>query len=702
MLTETEPTQHSNHVNFIYRLLIKSGTNYSINQVLETILATTEEETQKKIEQSLESLNFIIQKPKINTSKITRENLHNIAIGKNGDLAIIEDVNEREIKAFLLNSQKIETKSLLEFNKWFSGQVIQIEKIMETDREVKNRLKSLSPLKTIGFITFCWIAVAAFLSNILGLATSIFVMVVYDKVLPNQAVDSLYALAIGVALAVIFDAILKSARARLVTRSAIKSEISVTHDLFEQFVETANTKNRKPIGELASIIKDFEVYREFMSTATILTIIDLPFMFIFIFVIFLIGGPLYIIPLLCIPIIFISISMLQPILSKISKRVSISTQSRQGLLVEILTGLDSLRATGAYAIMKRKFSLESNVHSKATNIAKRYSELNGNIIAIVQQISQVAIIIFGFHLYKDQVITMGAIIGTVILSGRAIAPLAKMGQTLGRANAALTARKNLIEFLSSTRPKKNVTTKMFDLQSDQAIQINNVTLRLSETDLPLFNNLNLKISKGEKVGIVGRTGSGKTTLLKLIIGLLSHETGNITINGGDIRQFTRADLFRTIGNVFQDPWLFSGSLRDNISLGQDDCTDQIIQKCLNNVGITLSDDTTNRGLDFVIEDGGSNLSGGQKQAIMLARAMAFNPSIYVLDEPTSAMDAQMEQLIIKSMSDLIKEKTLVITTHKASILQMCDRVIVIEKGKIIGDGSKEAYFKAIRESTNNG
>ena len=328
--------------------------------------------------------------------------------------------------------------------------------------------------------------------------------------------------------------------------------------------------------------------------------------------------------------------------------------------------------------------------------AKSYAQINENIINVIQQGSQVAVIVYGFHLFVSQTITMGAIIATVILSGRAIAPLAKVGQTLGRANTALQARKNLISFLSSDLPDYGEERGVLTSSGD-AIDIVNVTLKLSDLGRPFFNELNLKIRRGEKVAIVGRSGSGKSTLLKLCLGLLTPETGAVLVNGKDVREYERTGLFRTLGTVFQDPWLFSGTLRENVGLGHEFCDDKKIKESLVATGSIFGVDPDAIDLDYVISDQGKNLSGGQKQAVTLARAMAFDPNIMLLDEPTSGMDVKTESIVIEGIKRQCEAKTMVIITHKIALVSLCQRVIVIEQGKIIWDDTIEKYVELIKK-----
>ena len=681
----------------IHAFLQRLGSKNTYNEVREAVTSSPRSDVMDWSSDAISGFGFICNTVAAKVSDLSPALCPSLLLGKEGELAILEDVRAEQFIMFDGPTRKKRKLTKKDFGEWYSGKLVFSQPALEENKSVKSRLKALSPLKTLGMKRFSWIAIAALLSNILGLATSLFVMVVYDRVLPNQATQSLYALAIGVGLAILFDTLLKGARSRIVERASVTSDIAVNEDIFEQFIEVSNTRDRKSVGELASVMRDFEVYKDFMSSATILTLIDLPFVLVFVLVISMIGGPLYIVPLLCIPIILIMIMAFQPLLIRNSSAVSASAQSRQSLLVEVLGGLDALRVNGAFSLMKRKFLLQSNFYAKASHQAKTYAEINGNTITIIQQISQVAIIVYGFHLFADQVITMGAIIATVILSGRALGPLSKVGQTLGRANAAYVARGNLKRFLSAARMQSDGGGSAIKNANDGAVEVSSATLRLSEMGRPLFNGLNLSIKKGEKVAIVGRTGSGKTSLVKLIVGLLAPETGSVLINGSDVRQYPRADLFRSIGTVFQEPWLFTGSLRDNIALGQDDCSDEYTLECLKAVGADFVGDGTTADLEFAIQDQGGNLSGGQKQAVMLARALAFKPPLLLLDEPTSAMDGVSEHNVIAHLSKHLIDETIIIVTHKMPVVAMCDRVIVMDQGKIVGDGTKDAYFDLLKK-----
>ena len=568
--------------------------------------------------------------------------------------------------------------------------------VAEELKETRNRLTKLNPIRTLGTFRLFWVSIAALFSNVLALASSIFIMVVYDRVIPNQATESLYALAIGVAIAILFDSLLRGAKSGIINRATEGSDLVVNEEIYNQFVELSGAENKRSVGELSTVVRDLEVYRDFMSTATLLALIDLPFILIFIYVISLISGPLYLIPLIAVPIVLVSVLVAQPVISKISRTASRTSQSRQSVLMEILGGLAPLRASGAFAIMKRKFMQTSADNMVAVNRSKNVAGFNSGFMQAVQQLAQVAIIVYGFHLFVQQQITMGAIIATVILSGKAMAPLARLGQTMSRMGAALVARKNILTFLSLPRNATVSQSDTFANYSDAEIEISNVTLRLDENSVPLFSNLNLKIHSGEKVAIIGPTGAGKSTIINLLSGLIAPEIGSVQLKGRDLRTINRADFFKTVGVVFQEPWLFSGSLRENIAMGFEDVTDEQIIQSIKLTGASVSNSDSGEVLDGTILSQGKNLSGGQKQSIALSRAVLFEQDILLLDEPTSAMDQMMEDRLITNFSEFLGERTLVLVTHKPTMLRLCNRVVVIEGGQIKFDDTKENYMNLVK------
>ncbi len=672
----------------------------SSGAVKEGLNSKPEVEKLENFTEVIEELEFAVVEIKITNSTETSALDNLVCFFEDGSIALITTKDENTLKvSFSGRRGDIISKE----------QLIQLPNVkflafypkFEAKRDVKERVKLLNPFSNLGGINFFWVALATFTSNVLGLATSIFIMVVYDRVLPNQADQSLYALAFGVGIAIIFDQFFKAARGGILEQSAVYKDKKSNDDIFEQFVETKTDLTKRSIGSLSTVSRDYETYKEFVSSAGLILFIDLPFIFVFVFVIYYIGDQLFLVPLFAVPAVLVGIFIIQPFLFRTSKRVSQVNQTRQGLLVEILSGLDALRINGAYSLLKRKFSAQSEDFSSVTNRAKKFSSVSGNYVSIIQQIAQIAIIVYGFHLFVEQRISMGAIIATMILSGKTLAPLAKMAQTLGRANNAYVARKNLIEFFSQQRRERFSNTGLQNVKQDVVIDVTNASVKLSVEGKPIFNNLSFSVKQGEKIAVIGKSGAGKTTLLRSLCGLLEPETGSIQINGDQASSIPRDEIFNTVGVVLQESWLFSGTLRENLTLGYDEFTDEEIKEALDGAGAHFLGENSQEMLDFPILDRGSNLSGGQKQVICVARALLQKPSIILLDEATSAMDANMEATFVKYLHENKLKQTILAVTHKPNVISICDRVMLIDNGKIAWDGKLNDYKALVAKQKSN-
>ena len=607
-----------------------------------------------------------------------------------GTFALISASKDKTLKLSFKGRRDIEL-DFKELSQTSKIRIFSLSPKYELNKNIKDRIKLLNPFANLGGLNFFWIALASFSSNVLGLATSIFIMVVYDRVLPNQADQSLYALALGVGIAIIFDQLFKTARGAILENTSVYKDKRSSDQIFEQFVETKEDMTKRSIGSLSTISRDYDTYKEFISSAGLILFIDLPFILIFVLVIYYIGDQLFLIPLIAVPVAVLGILIIQPFLFRSSKRVSQVNQSRQGLLVEILSGLDALRVNGAYSLIKKKFKTQVDDFSKVKNKAKRFNQISANFVNIVQQLAQIAIIVYGFHLFVEQKISMGAIIATLILSGKTLGPLAKMAQTLGRANGALVARRNLIEFFSQQRRERLSKVSLNNVKKGLAIDVQNLSVKLSFDSKPIFNNLSFNVKRGEKIAIIGRSGAGKTSLLRAVSGLLEPETGSVQINGNEVSSLPRDELFRNIGTVLQESWLFSGTLRENLTLGYEDFDEEDIINTLNKAGAHFLGENKNEMLEFPIMDRGSNLSGGQKQVICIARALLQKPSILLLDEATSAMDSQMEATFLESLCNDETGATLLAVTHKPTVMNICDRVILLDNGRIGWDGKLKDY-----------
>ena len=534
------------------------------------------------------------------------------------------------------------------------------------------------------------VIIAAMLTNFLGLSSSIFIMVVYDRVVPNEAIESLIALTIGVLIAMSFEFIIKTLRAQFVDRASKKADQRMSRLIFDKILNMRLDTGSKKSGALASVVREFDTLREFFTSATLIAVVDLPFVFFFIYIISLIAGPLALVPLVAVPLVILSGLIVQPFLAKLAAGSMQTNMSKQSVLVETLNGLETVQATGCGQLMRQRFSEASNAQSEFSLKSRMYSQFAINSAASIQQLAQVATIFFGVFLIQDGTITMGAMIAAVILGGRTLSPLSQLASAMSRANSARQAHRSLSELMSddpSSTRSNGVKLSRPDLQG--AIELKNVSYSFPGSKIPIIKDLSLKIPAGQKVAILGKMGSGKTTFARLLSGLIEPTEGAIMIDGVDIRQIDSSDMRRNVGVMLQKTWLFSGTVKENLQIGYYEYGDDHL---LNISKLSGVDDFVSRsqsGYDLMLGEGGQGLSGGQLQSINLARAMLHDPNILILDEPTSSMDTGTEKAVISRLKDWANKRTMIMITHRNSILDLAERVLVVEGGSILMDTTPE-------------
>ena len=381
-------------------------------------------------------------------------------------------------------------------------------------------------------------------------------MVVYDRVVPNQAIESLIALTIGVIIALGFDFLIKTLRANFIDRAGKRADIRMSKIIFNQLM-TMNLASRSDrSGALASTVRDFESLRDFFTSATLVAIVDLPFIFLFIYIISLIGGPLAVVPLVCVPIVIIVGLVVQPFLAKLSLDGMKSGMSKQGVLVETLNGLETIKATGSGGLMRKRFEEATNQQSDQGFKTRAITQFAINSSASVQQFAQIAIIFYGVFLIQDNIVTMGALIAVVILAGRTLAPLTQLAQALTRVNTARTAFKTINELMKKPKDRDDNDNPLSRPNLKGEIEFKNVTFSYPGAKEPTIRDLSFKISPGDRVAMLGKMGSGKSTIARLIAGLYEPDVGSILIDGVDLRQIDQADIRRNIGFMLQETWLF--------------------------------------------------------------------------------------------------------------------------------------------------
>jgi len=541
---------------------------------------------------------------------------------------------------------------------------------------------------------YAQVILAAIVANFLGLATSIFTMVVYDRVLPNEAVESLMALTLGVAIALVFDFLIKGLRAGFIDKAGQRADKAVGRRIFDQVLDVQMKARRGSTGATANTLREFETLREFFTSATLVAVVDLPFVTLFVFVIWLIGGPLALIPALAVPLVLLIGLAVQPVLARLADGAMTEAQTKQSVLVETLSGIETIKVVGIARQMRDRWEAAIERQANQGLSTRAITNFAMNATAFIQQAAQVLLIFYGVFLIMAGQVSMGALIASVILTGRTLAPLAQLAQTLTRINQARSSFRALDALMRAERDRPQGRSWLSRPVLEGAITFDEVRLSYPDAAIETLKGVSFTIAPGEKVAILGRIGCGKSTIARMILGLYPPTSGTVLIDGTDLRQIDPGDLRRNIGAVLQDTWLFSGTLRDNIAVGAVRPSDAAVLAAARVAGV---DDFVSRhphGYDMPLAERGDGLSGGQRQAICVARALIGAPPILVLDEPTASMDSQTEAELIQRMRAEVAERTLIVITHRPSLLDLVDRVIVIEQGRVVADGPKSILSRA--------
>lgn len=541
------------------------------------------------------------------------------------------------------------------------------------------------------------VVVAALFINLIALASPLFTMNVYDRVLPNKAMETLWVLALGISLAYTFDFLLKTARSSLIDHAGRKADLRLSQMIFDKVLNTTLSSRPLSTGEYANRVMQYEFVREFFTSNTIGLMIDTAFVFVFLVVIYLIAGWLFVIPTVAF-ILSIIIGLYAQ--ARIGQRMAAAANEasrRQSLLIETISTIETLKSLRAEAPMLRRWQELMKGSSRTSEEIKHISSNAIYMTSFVQQMVSVLIVIAGTYEFAEGRLAMGAIVATVMLSSRAGAPLGQLAMTLARFRQATMSLRILDSVMEQPEDRPSTVGFVNREIKQGSFSFQNVSFAYPGSDVPVINDFSLTVAPGERVGIIGRIGSGKTTLGRLLDGLFVPTSGRILIDGVDIRQYHMAEVRSAVAVAGQSSDLFSGTVKENLLLGRHDATDEELLAVAKMAGVDDFVASHPRGFDMPVGERGNNLSSGQKQALSIARLLLTRPKIVFLDEPSGAMDLASERNLIQRLSSAFDRKTtLLIATHRFSMLELVDRLVVIDKGRVVADGPKAAVMEAMQ------
>lgn len=654
---------------------------------------------------SAERAGLVAKENRSDLQSISQLVLPVVLILKGGDACVLNSINKENGEVEIVTGDTgLVPVSITwdELEQQYSGRYFLVKKQFRYDERSPEILKTK---QGHWFWSTIWqsksiyrdVLIASILINLFAVAAPMFTRIVYDKVVPNLAFETLWVLSSGIFVIFLFDLSLKLLRSYFIDVAGKKSDIIISSKLFSKVLGIRMEAKPPSVGAFARHLQEFESIREFFTSATISSLIDLPFAFLFLLLIWLMAGNLVLVPIVGVLILIVYSLLIQGPLRHTIEEGSRLASQKYANLIESLAGLETVKLFGAQSQFQFRWE-EAVAHMANWNIkSRRITDGIQNTAGFVQQASNVGMIILGVYLIAEGELTMGGLIAATMLSGRAIGPMVQLSLLSTRYNQAKSSM-TIIEQVMSMPDEQEEGKRYIHRPIVQGkIELDKVTFHYPDSPVASIRDLSLTINPGEKVAIIGRIGSGKTTLERLIMGLYKPTEGHVRIDDTDIEQLHHIDIRRNIGCVPQDSQLFYGSIRDNITLGRPLADDRDVMDAANRAGVTVFTQQDPAGLERQVGEGGLLLSGGQRQTVAIARAILGRPPVLLMDEPTSAMDNRSEMHIKQQLAQLKSSETLILITHKTSMLDVVDRVIVMEKGCVIADGPKAEVLNNLKQ-----
>lgn len=652
-----------------------------------------------------ERAGIIAKESKLGINKISTLLCPAILLMKNNEACVLLSVNSDTSEAEVVIPQEDMTPrkvNIEDLEKEYLGRVFLLKKQFRYDERSPEMVKQRTGH---WFWSTLWesrsiyrdVLIASLFINAFAIAVPLFSRIVYDKIVPNLAFDSLWVLASGVFVIFVFDLILKLLRSYFIDISGKKSDLLISSRIFAKVMGIRMEARPPSVGAFARHLQEFESIRDFFTSASVSALIDLPFAILFLFIIWLIAGPLVIVPIAAVTLLILHAMLIQkPLRHTIEEGTRLSSQKNANL-IESLSGLETIKTFGAESQFQYRWE-EAVAHMANWGIkTRRLTDSVQNAAGFIQQFVTVTMVVYGVYLIAAGDLSMGGLIAASMLSSRAVGPLVQLSLLSTRYNQAKSAMEIIDQLMHLPSEQEEGKRYIHRPVLRGKIEFDRVNFSYPNSEQLALRDVSFTIYPGEKVAIIGRIGSGKTTIGRLLMGLYQANAGSIRVDDTDMSQIHHIDVRRNIGFVPQDCSLFFGSIRDNITLGRPLSDDRDIMDAATRSGVTAFTQRDPAGLERQVGESGGQLSGGQKQSIAIARALLGRPPVLMMDEPTSQMDNRTEQFIKQQLGNLRRDETLILSTHKTGMLDVVDRIIVIEQGSVVADGPKKAVLQALKE-----
>lgn len=620
---------------------------------------------------------------------------------KNGQACILESVAEGgALRIIQPESGGVTDVALADVEKSYNGHAIFVRPTYKYDSRTSN-IQQVRPNRWFwdtlknSWAIYSEVFIASILINLFALVTPLFTMNVYDRVVPNKALETLWVLVLGVLIVFVFELVMRLLRGYFLDVASKRADIMLSATLFERMLGIKMSARPASVGAFANNLQEFETVRDFLTSTTLTALIDLPFAVLFIFIIWMIGGDLAWVALLALPLAVVVSLLIQIPLGKTIHDMFKHSAQKHGALIETLTGLETIKSMGAEGPRQHQWEQAVGSIAKLGLKVRFLSAAANNFTAFVQQVATVAVVLLGVYYIAAGDLTVGALVACTLLTNRALAPLSQVVATLTKYHHAKSSLSTLSKLMEMPLEREQGKVFLHRETLGGEIEFKHVSFTYPGQEVAVLRDVSFKITPGEHVAIIGRVGSGKSTLEKLIMGLYEPTAGAILIDGTDMRQLDPIDIRRNIGYIPQDVTLFYGNVKENICLGMPYADDVAILRAAEISGVADFVSRHPLGFDLQIGERGEGLSGGQRQEMAIARALLHDPPILIMDEPSNSMDNTTEERLKGRLEGYVKGKTVMLVTHRASLLKLVSRIIVVDNGAIVADGPKEQVLEAL-------